>query len=545
MQKEFSNSLEKVAERSINLNFGKNFLDRTKYTIGILYATTPNCTMQLDNAIDYIRRGILSNDCVPLVFSTYCAEDGLVNMDGGAYNLPFRELIADSTQSLISLHNLDGVVLLANHDNAVAGLMMGSIRTATPFVVSSIGVSHSIGGRDQGLTQVLQSVSKLKSGAINLEDLSQIERQSLSNGSFSHLQSMACLTEVLGVSLIGNGTIPALTQVCNEHHAKVGNIICKVVQDSIQPKMLLTVKAFENALVAACAISASLDCVLHLIALANECKIKLTFDTVAEISNKTPTLVAMHALKQSSIDFYLAGGVGAVVNQLVETNSIDGSTLTVQQIQLSQAVSKLYSLDESVVYPNDAPYLSIGSIAVFKGNIAEGGALARRTPTNCYKAFVAKCKVFDSVTAAKLALLTNCAISSGDAIVVRYEGPKGAPGMRDLYDLYALLCGYGMQDSVSIVTDGRLSFADGISVGYICSEAYCDGEISLARDNDKLIIDFAKNKIELDVSSKEFKHRLKKHDFKLNNSSGWLERYSQMVQPANNGAILSLAKNKK
>ena len=545
MQKEYSNSIEKSVERAVNLSYGITPRDLNKYTIGIIHAGTVGFEAETTQAIKYIEQGILHNECVPLVFSLYCPDDGIANMSGSPYNLPYRDILADSVQSLISIHALDGVVLVANFDNAISGLMMGAIRTSTPFIVSSIGIAHNIGNTNNDITQVLQGISRVKSGAINIEQLQSIERNAMGKSLHTRLHSMACIAEILGVTMNGNGTIPSNTNASSTFHIAIGHTICKAVQDSIQPKMLLTPKAFDNAIALACAISASIDSIIHLIAIAYECKIKLDLNTIQTISQKTPTLVAMHALGQSTVDLYRAGGISAVTNSLVSTDAIDGSTMCINQKKLSQNVLHSYVDDEKVIYPTDAPYLSAGSIAVLVGNIAEEGAFIRRTPQNYNKPFVGRCKVYDSAMAAKTAILMGGIISAGDALVVRYEGTKGGPGMRDLYELYALLCGAGLSDSVAIVTDGRLSFADGICVSCITPECFNEGELALARDGDKITIDISKSKLELDISSKEFKQRLKRYDYEPNNTNGWLERYSNNVQPATSGAVLMVNRNKR
>ncbi|MCL1944464.1 MAG: dihydroxy-acid dehydratase [Firmicutes bacterium] len=544
MHKEQLQGIEKSAERAKLINLGLNPEDTKKYTIGIVYANSPKSTLNIQDTIHYIQQGILLSGAISLVFPLTCVDDGLSLTENSNYCLPYRELLADSVQSLITLHHLDGVVLVANYDHAIAGLLMGAIRTATPLIVTSFGFSNDL-NNSHGLISVLNTIGQVKAGATSLDKLTNLEQQSLNNYGYPHLHSMACICEALGIANFGCGTTPSNT---NSHYIlcrQSGHDIVKLVQESIQPKMLLTKNAFDNALALSCSISANLDCVLHLIAIAKECQIKLSFENFSNISSKVPTLVAMHHNGQSSLDFYKAGGVAVVLNQLLTEGLIDGNVLGINLKPLSQNITKYFSNDENIIRPNSNPYTNMGSIAVLKGNIAEYGALIRRTPNNSTKPFVGRCRVFDSAKDALLALLVVENIKSGDCIVIKYEGAKGAPGLRDLYALYAILVGYGIQDTVAIVTDGRISFGDGYCVGYITPECYLEGELAIVRDNDKIIIDIQKNKIELDIPSKEFKHRIKRYDYKLNTNIGWLARYTHLVQPNTDGTVLQISQNKK
>ncbi|MDR1138581.1 MAG: dihydroxy-acid dehydratase [Clostridiales bacterium] len=523
--------VDNAGVRAIYSSMGLTQEDTKKNIIGIILAHS-SIDYSTHIVIDNIKQGILSKDCVPLTFCINCLDDGITGHN--VYSLPNRELIADTTESTILSHNLDGVVLVANHDIAIAGLLMGALRTNVPLIVSSIGAGNSI-DNNTGITQVLSSISRLKSGTISIDQLTTYERQSLGNNTYTHMLSMPCLCEALGISLIGNGTIPCNTNLRCEISRQAGLSIVNIVNESIQPKMILTKQAFDNAVTTSIAISASLDTVLHLIAIGLECGIKLGLDNWSHTTNNIPTIVALHALQQTSVDFCLAGGVGAVLQQLINHKLVDGTTMTINMQSLSQNVSQLHSNNDSVIHDINSPYLNVGSIAIIKGNIARDGAILRRTPNNYNKPFVGKCKTFDSASAA-ISALSNHAISQGDAIIVKYEGPKA--GMRDIYSLYALLHGYGLSDYVAIVTDGRLSYAEGICVGYTSPEVYCEGELGLVQDGDKLTIDATKSKIELDINAKEFKHRYKKFDIKSNYTSGWLNRYCQVVQSANKGATL-------
>jgi dihydroxy-acid dehydratase len=342
----------------------------------------------------------------------------------------------------------------------------------------------------------------------------------------------------MGLALIGNGTAPAGSVLRTQIAKQTGVAITKLVADSIQPSIKQTKNVFNNAITTLCAINGSLDCVVHLIALSQAIGVNISYETVSTISQKTPTLLALHALGQSSTDLHKAGGIGAILNELKSLQLIDTSVHTVANTTLDKQIIVYKILNTDVIYSAQTPYLNHGSICILKGNIAELGAICRRTLSNHNKLFSGKAKVFDSAKEAATALMNGNNINPGDCIVVKFEGPKGGPGLRDLFYLSALLKGYQMQDSVAIVTDGRFSFADGISVGFVSPEVSEEGKLASIKDGDKVVIDMVKGKIEVDLSTKEIANRIKKFDFKATTNRPWLHRYSKLVSGANFGAVL-------
>ncbi|MDR3022284.1 MAG: dihydroxy-acid dehydratase [Clostridiales bacterium] len=539
MPSEKLSGIEKAADRAMLKFVGLNDADLSRPLIGIIVAQAPSFVENNENILFHLKTSIIAQGGVPVVLNCISSNFGLTANANNCYCLPSRELIADSVQTILSVHNLDGVVLFGDGDIELTGLLLGAIRCFVPVIVFCNGTSVCLDKKNcSNIQSVLKGIGQVKTGKISLDELKVLENGVLNNGVHLHFNTMACLCESMGLSLIGNSTAPSCSNERIQLAKQTGKAITKLVEDSTLPNMILSKQAFNNAIATLCAINGNLDCVLHIIALAAACGITLTFDSIASISQKTPTLLSLMQNNQTGVDFHLAGGMGALLNQLYSINAIDADFLTVSNLKLNEQIKKIQVLDWTVIFPTDSPYLNIGCVGLLKGNLAEDGALIRRTPYNCNKLFVGKAKVFESLASALSALLNGNIINSGDIIVVKFEGPKGGPGMRDLNALCSILNGMGLQDSVAVVTDGRISFADGFAVGFICPEANEQGNLSAVREGDKIAIDLVKCKLEVDINAKELKNRIKKFEFKDNSNKHWLTRYANSVNSANKGAVL-------
>jgi len=351
---------------------------------------------------------------------------------------------------------------------------------------------------------------------------------------------MNCICEALGIALPGNGSIPAVSADRLRLAKKAGGQIMKLVHDALTPRRIMTQAAFNNAVTLDMAIGASTNSILHLLAIAHECNVQLNYTTIAAVSAKTPTLCKLSpASSQDMEDLNRAGGVMAILNELNTLGLIDGNAITVTGLPISASYADSTILNPDIIRPKDNPYSPTGGIKVLIGNIAEEGSVIKHSGVDAsIKTFSGKAKVFDSEEEATAAIGSGKVVK-GDVVVIRYEGPKGGPGMREMLGPTATLAGMGLDKDVALITDGRFSGATrGISVGHICPEAYEGGKIAYIQNGDKIDINLNTSKINLDVSAKELQTRMKKTRLKDLQLSGYLLRYSKAVTNSAKGAVL-------
>lgn len=548
MSKELAQGIEKAPQRSLFKALGLTDEEIARPLIAIISAHSEVVPghMNLDKITEAVKAGIYSAGGTPIVIPSIGVCDGIAMGHAGMkYSLPSRELIADSVETMLIGHAFDGAVLVPNCDKIVPGMLMGAARVNIPTLMVSGGPMESgiYKGNKVSLTSMFEAVGSVKAGSMNADDLKALESCACPGcGSCCGMytaNSMNCLSEALGIALPYNGTILAVSSERLRLAKKAGTQIMKLVSNSITPKMILTKQAFMNALALDMAIGASTNSILHLFAIANECGIELNLDMVQAISDKTPNLCKLSPASNFDMaDLGRAGGIMAILFQLASKGLIDGTALTVTNKPLSRSYNNVEIIDKEVIHSIDSPISPIGGIAVLKGNIADEGAVVKRSAVAPeMMVFTGKAKVFDCEEDAVSAIMGS-KIKAGDVVVIRYEGPKGGPGMREMLTPTSALAGMGLDKTVALITDGRFSGATrGAAIGHVCPEAYVGGKIGLIQDGDKIEIDIPKGRLNLDINAKEMQARTKKWKPKDINFSGYLLRYSNLVTSASKGAI--------
>ncbi len=554
MSKDFFAGLEKAPHRALLKALGLSDEEISKPLIAIVSAKSeivPGHT-HLDRITDAVKAGIYAAGGTPVVVPSIGICDGLaMGHTGMKYSLPSRELIADGVESMLYAHAFDGAVLVPNCDKVVPGMLMGAARVNIPSIMVSGGPMESgvYKGEKVSLSTTYEAIGKVNVGEMSLNDLNELECVACPGcGSCCGMytaNSLNCVAEALGMALPGNGTILAVSSERLRLAKRAGQLIMKLVSNDIRPKMIMTKAAFMNAFTLDMAIGASTNTVLHLFAIAAECGIEvggkeLNLDTVQHISDSVPNLCKLSPASAYDMnDLHLAGGIPAVLAELDKNGLIDGTCLTVTNKPLKDSYKRAYILDENIIHPIDAPVAPYGGIAVLKGNIAEDGALVKRSAVaEEMMSFKGKAKVFDSEEEAVNAIM-NGVIVKGDVVVIRYEGPVGGPGMREMLSPTSALVGMGLDKDVALITDGRFSGATrGAAIGHVSPEAALGGKIALITDGDKIEIDIPKGKLNLDITAKELAKRLKKVHPRDNAPTGWLLRYRHLVTSADKGATL-------
>ena len=549
MSKEKLGGCEKAPQRSLYKALGMSDAELDKPIIAIISAKSEIVPghMHLDRISDAVKAGVYAAGGTPVVIPSIGICDGIaMGHSGMKYSLPSRELIADSVESMLIGHAFDGVVLIPNCDKIVPGMLMGAARVNIPTVMVSGGPMESgvYRGRKVSLSSMFEAVGQVKAGAISLDDLNELENCACPGcGSCCGMytaNSLNCLAEALGIALPGNGTILATSAERIRLAKRAGEAIMNLVAKDVTPRMILKRESFINALTLDMAIGASTNTVLHLFALADECGVSLDLDLVQKISDSTPNLCKLSpATENDMAELNRAGGIMAVLRELDSKKLINGEMITVTNRPLNRSYRGARILDESVIHPISAPISPVGGIAVLKGNIAEDGAVVKRSAVapEMLKAITKTARVFDCEEDAVSAILDG-RINKGEVVVIRYEGPKGGPGMREMLSPTSALVGMGLDKDVALITDGRFSGATrGAAIGHVCPEAAVGGKIALIRDGDKIDIDISKGKLNLDVSAKELQSRMKKWKPKDTAPSGYLLRYANLVTSADKGAV--------
>lgn len=505
--------------------------------------------MNLDKICEAVKMGVSMAGGTPIVFPAIAVCDGIaMGHKGMKYSLVTRDLIADSTEAMALAHAFDALVMIPNCDKNVPGLLMAAARINVPTIFVSGGpmLAGHVKGHKTSLSSMFEAVGAYQAGKISKEELKEYELNTCPTcGSCSGMytaNSHNCLTEVLGMGLAGNGTIPAVYSKRIELAKHAGMQVMELYRKNIRPRDIMTKEAFENALTADMALGCSTNSMLHLPAIANECGIEINLDIANEISARTPNLCHLAPAGSTYIEeLDAAGGVYAVLNELVKKDLIHTDVMTVTGKTLKENLVGHVNKDLNVIRPIDNPYSQTGGIAVLKGNLAEDGCVVKRSA-------VAKemlvhegpAKVFDSEEEAIQGIFGG-KIEAGDVVVIRYEGPSGGPGMREMLSPTSAIAGMGLDKEVALITDGRFSGATrGAAIGHISPEAVQGGLIAYVKDGDMISINIPEHKIELKVSNEIIEKRKQEMPIKVKTDvTGYLARYAKMVSSADKGAIIN------
>lgn len=504
--------------------------------------------MHLDSIAEAVKAGIRIAGGTPQEFSTIGVCDGVaMNHVGMKYSLATREIIADSIEAVSMAHPFDGLVLISSCDKIVPGMIMAALRLNIPSIVISGGpmLAGKFKGEDIDYSTCYEAIGKYKKGKYTDEDLREIEEEACPTcGSCSGMftaNSMNCLSEAIGIALPGNGTIPAFYSKRLRLAKIAGMKIMELVNKNIKPKDIVTIDAVKNALAVDMALGCSTNTILHLPAIANEAGVDFNLEMVNEISNRTPNLCRLSpAGKHHLEDLYSAGGVEAVMNELLKNGLINGELETVSGKKVKENISGSKILNKEVIREVSNPYIKDGGIAILWGNLAPEGCVVKRSAVDpSMYHHKGKARIFNSEEESLEAIM-NGKINSGDVIVIRYEGPKGGPGMREMLAPTSAIAGIGLDREVVLITDGRFSGATrGASIGHVSPEAQAGGPICIVEEGDIIEIDIQENKINLLLSDEEIKKRIGKWnppDIKI--KEGYLARYSRLVTSAAKGAVL-------
>ena len=504
--------------------------------------------MHLDSIAEAVKAGIRIAGGTPQEFSTIGVCDGVaMNHVGMKYSLATREIIADSIEAVSMAHPFDGLVLISSCDKIVPGMIMAALRLNIPSIVISGGpmLAGKFKGEDIDYSTCYEAIGKYKKGKYTDEDLREIEEEACPTcGSCSGMftaNSMNCLSEAIGIALPGNGTIPAFYSKRLRLAKTAGMKIMELVNSNIKPKDIVTIDAVKNALAVDMALGCSTNTILHLPAIANEAGVDFNLEMVNEISNRTPNLCRLSpAGKHHLEDLYSAGGVEAVMNELLKNGLINGELETVSGKKVKENISGSKILNKEVIREVSNPYIKDGGIAILWGNLAPEGCVVKRSAVDpSMYHHKGKARIFNSEEES-LETIMNGKINSGDVVVIRYEGPKGGPGMREMLAPTSAIAGIGLDKEVVLITDGRFSGATrGASIGHVSPEAQAGGPICIVEEGDIIEIDIQENKINLLLSDEEIKKRIGKWnppDIKI--KEGYLARYSRLVTSAAKGAVL-------
>ena len=505
--------------------------------------------MNLDKITDAVKAGVRLAGGTPIMFPAIAVCDGIaMGHIGMKYSLVTRDLIADSTEAMCIAHQFDGLVMIPNCDKNVPGLLMAAARLNVPTIFCSGGpmlAGHLKDGRRTCLSHMFEAVGAYYAGKIDEQEVENYTQNACpSCGSCSGMytaNSMNCLTEAIGMALPGNGTVPAPLSARIRLAKQTGMQIMTLVEKNIRPRDIMTEKAFENAETVDMALGCSTNTMLHLPAIAHEAGIEISLDKSNAISAKTPNLCHLAPAGDTFMeDLDRAGGVYAVMNELTKKNLLHTDVLTVTGKTVGENVANCKNLDTSIIRPIENPYSENGGIAVLKGNLAPDGCVVKQSAVSP-EMMVHKgpAKVFDSEEDAIKSIYAK-EIKPGDVVVIRYEGPKGGPGMREMLNPTSAICGMGLGESVALITDGRFSGATrGASIGHVSPEAASGGNIALVKENDVISIDIKNCTITLEVSDEELERRRKEWVCpEPRIKTGYIARYAKLVTSADKGAVL-------
>ncbi len=510
--------------------------------------------MNLDKVVDAVKMGVAMSGGTPIVFPAIAVCDGIaMGHEGMKYSLVTRDLIADSTEAMAMAHCFDGLVMVPNCDKNIPGLLMAAARINVPTIFVSGGamLAGRIKDKRTCLSDLFETVGAYNAGKITLDEVEEYENKACPTcGSCSGMytaNSMNCLTEALGMGLKGNGTIPAVYSERIRLAKHAGMKIMELVEKDIKPKDIMTKEAFLNALVVDMALGCSTNSMLHLPAIAYEAGVELNPDIANEVSAKTPNLCHLAPAGSTFIeDLNEAGGVYAVMNELNKKGLLNTSLITCTGKTIGENIEGCVNLNPDVIRPIENPYSQTGGIAVLKGNLAPDTCVVKRSAVAPEMlVHEGPARVFDCEEDAISAINTG-EIEAGDVVVIRYEGPKGGPGMREMLNPTSAIVGRGLGSSVALITDGRFSGATrGASIGHVSPEAAVGGNIALVEEGDIIKINMIENKIDFVVSDEELeKRRAKWQPREPKITKGYLSRYRALVTSGNRGAVLEVPKFK-
>ncbi|MBW1989388.1 MAG: dihydroxy-acid dehydratase [Deltaproteobacteria bacterium] len=546
--------LERAPHRSLFKAMGYTDSEIQKPLIGV--ANPANAIIpghvHLDLVAEAVQKGVYAAGGTPVPFGVIGVCDGIaMGHEGMKYSLASRELIADSIETMARAHNLDGLVLVTNCDKIVPGMLMAAARLDIPSVVISGGPmlagSHKSikGGEHIDLISVFEAVGAVKSGAMSEEELAIVENEACPGcGSCAGMftaNSMNCLTEAIGMGLPGNGTIPAVHAGRIRLAKQAGEAAVNAVKRGITPRSILTPEAFANALAVDMALGCSTNTALHLTAIAREAEVPFSLDMINEISAKVPHLCSLSPAGPHHIqDLHAAGGIPAVLAELLKNGLVNGSAPTVNGNTVAQNVESARILDPEVIRTADNPYHVQGGLAVLFGNLAPEGCVVKQSAV-ADKMLTHKgpARVFDGEEEATQAILAG-KIQKGDVVVIRYEGPRGGPGMREMLTPTSVICGMGLDADVALITDGRFSGGTrGAAIGHVSPEAMAGGPIALIEEGDEIEIDIPGKSISLSVNTETLaKRRAAWTPPEARVTKGYLARYARSVTSASEGAVV-------
>lgn len=541
---------ERMPNRSLLRACGLTDEEINRPIIGVVsaYSEIIPGHINLDKIADAVKAGVRMAGGTPVLVPAIGVCDGIaMGHIGMKYSLASRELIADSVETLAQAHQLDALVLIPNCDKIVPGMLMAAARLNIPSILVSGGpmLAGHFGGEEVSLSKTFEAVGAYKAGMIDENTLYDAECNSCPGcGSCAGMytaNSMNCLSEAIGMALPGNGTTPAV-HAARIHLAKhAGMKIMELLEKNIRPRDILTEKAFRNALTCEMAIGCSTNSVLHLLALANEAGVDLNLQLLNELSAKVPNICHLAPAGPHHIEqLYMAGGIPAIMKELTKRDLLDLSLITATGKTVGENLEGVVNRNPEVIRPIDKPYSETGGIAILWGNIAKDGCVVKRSAVAAeMMVHEGPARVFDCEEDAIQAIYTG-KIVKGDVVVIRYEGPKGGPGMREMLNPTSALAGMKLDKDVALITDGRFSGASrGASIGHVSPEAASGGEIALVQEGDRIAIDIPNSKINVLISEEEMEARRAAYvPREPNVKTGWLSRYARLVCSADKGAVM-------
>lgn len=542
--------ISRLPHRSLFKALGYTDSDLSRPLIGIVNSanTVIPGHMYLDNIVQAVKEGVLAAGGTPQVFSTIGICDGIaMNHEGMKYSLASRELIADSIESVVMAQGFDGIVLVPNCDKIVPGMIMAALRLNIPAILVSGG--PMLAGRFKNdfmdLNSCFVAAGGYSTGKYSDEYIRILEEEACPTcGSCAGMftaNSMNCLSEAIGIALPGNGTIPAVYSKRIRLAKETGSRIMDLVKNQIKPRDIINNDSIINAIAVDMAVGCSSNTILHLTAIADEAKADFSLELVNKISKKTPNLCRLSPAGSDHIeDFYFAGGIQALMNELLKGGLIDGSLITSTGRTVAENIGNSVILDAEVIRPLSNPYSRDGGLAILWGNLAPEGCVVKKSAVDpSMLKHEGPARVFNSEEEAMDAIVSS-KINKGDVVVIRYEGPKGGPGMREMLAPTSAIAGVGLDKDVALITDGRFSGATkGASIGHVSPEAQSGGTIAVVNEGDLIEIDIDSNSIKLLVSDEEIESRRKSwKEPELKIKHGYLYRYARMVTSASRGAVL-------
>ena len=544
--------VEKAPMRSLFYSMGYTKEELERPLIGVVSAHSEIVPghIHLDKITEAVKAGVRMAGGTPIMVPAIGVCDGIaMGHEGMKYSLPSRELIADSVETMAKAHQFDGLVLVPNCDKIVPGMVMGACRINIPSIVCSGGpmMSGLVNGEETSLSKMFEAVGSRKAGLIDERGLCEFEENVCPGcGSCSGMytaNSMNCLCEAIGIGLPGNGTVPAVTGKRVMLAKRAGMAIMDLVEKNICPRDIINEKSVRNALTCDMALGCSSNTVLHLLAIANEAGVKVDLNMFNEVSSVTPNLCHLAPAGGTHMhDLNNAGGIQAVLAELNKKNLIDTTAICANGHTVAENIDGKRILNNNAIRSIDNPYSETGGLAILFGNVAPEGAVVKRSAVapEMLK-HTGPARVFDSEDEAIQAIY-NGDIHDGDVVVIRYEGPKGGPGMREMLNPTSALAGMKLDKTVALITDGRFSGASrGASIGHVCPEAAAGGNIGLIQEGDIIEIDIPEYRINVQLSDEELEARRAAWSAPAPKvTSGWLARYAKLVGPSSKGAIMEL-----